>query len=285
MKRIVSALLLTGCFNAPPLPGAPADGPQVVMYPWGTPTSVLTPMGDHDPTLTDDMLELYVTRSSDIYVARRATTDDSFGTPVLVSELSSPEDEATPEITGDGLVIYFSSHRTPGMEDVWTANRPSRSSPWSPPARVAQLSSAGIDEAATPSADGYALVLDSSRDGTHEIYETLHPLPSDPWYVPAVHSELTSSIGAFDPMLSHDRTTIYFDSPVAGDGDLFEAFRSSVYGPFSQPIPIVELNTAFHVEEDPWVSPDGRHIFFASTRDGAEGIYEAVRSDDGLLPF
>ena len=31
-----------------------------------------------------------------------------------------------------------------------------------------------------------------------------------------------------------------------------------------------------NVERDPWLSPDGKHLFFSSDRDGTLSIYEAL---------
>jgi hypothetical protein len=226
---------LGGCFNPPPaLPDAPPDGPrfdspwgpgdvwdgpkQVVFGPWSPPMPVLTAMGDDDPTLTEDMLEMYFNRSSDIYVAKRATTADPFGTPTRVDELSSTSPETTPEITYDGLTIYFASRRTPtlGVEDIWMATRASRTAAWNTPVHVTELSSSGFDGAATRDANGLAFVLYSDRSGTLEIYESFRNSTANPFPAPTVHSELTSGVGDYDPMLSLDLETIYYDSSMSG---------------------------------------------------------------------
>lgn len=276
MKRIGSALVLTGCFNVPAAPPDATPG----LGPWGPVSPALTAMNDDDPTLTDDMLEMYFNRDSDIYVTTRATTSDLWGPPVLVAELSSSFVETTPEIVGDGLTIYFASDRTltAGGEDIFRSTRKGPTDPWSEPVNVAELSSPGFDAAATRDEDGFAFVLYSDRSSAYyEIYETVRPSNQLPWPAPTVHSELSLGIGGADPMLSLDSTTIYYDSLVSGGGDLYMATRPSFTGKFNTPLPIGELNTALYLEEDPWVSPDGHHIFFASNRDGAEGIYEASR--------
>ena len=47
--------------------------------------------------------------------------------------------------------------------------------------------------------------------------------------------------------------------------------------PFASSLaPVSELNTD-DSEEDPWISEDGRHIFFMSDRNGRRRIYEASR--------
>jgi hypothetical protein len=279
MKRIASAVaFVAGCFNLP----APPPDAKPGLGPWGPASPAFTAMRDDDPTLTDDMLEMYFNRASDIYVTTRASTSDPWGTPMLVAELSSSFSEETPEIVGDGLTIYFASDRTltAGGEDIFRSTRKSRTLPWSEPVNVAELSSPGFDGAATRDADGFAFVLYSDRTSTYEIYETVRPSTELAWPPPSVHSELSSGIGGAhgaNPMLSLDSSTIYYDAPVSGGGDLYMATRRGFAGAFDLPLSIAELNTALYIEEDPWVSPDGHHIFFASNRDGTEGIYEASR--------
>jgi hypothetical protein len=41
-------------------------------------------------------------------------------------------------------------------------------------------------------------------------------------------------------------------------------------------MPIPEIDTAGD-EQDPWVSPDQRHLFFYSDRGGMPGIWESSR--------
>jgi Tol biopolymer transport system component len=60
-------------------------------------------------------------------------------------------------------------------------------------------------------------------------------------------------------------------------GDLYVAPRARRGEPFGAPRPIAELNAPGALDQDPWISPDGRHLFFASDRSGQMAIYEARR--------
>ena len=52
--------------------------------------------------------------------------------------------------------------------------------------------------------------------------------------------------------------------------------RASIADQFAPPVPLAELNTS-STEGDPALSPDFRHILFASNRSGRFEIYEAWR--------
>src|SRR5690349_20008434 len=112
--RVVACMLFAGCAfhhgeashdaSMPDVlvPDAPPDG-AMPLGPWGLPTALFPGGGDDDPTLTGDLLELYFNRNSDIYTSTRASVTDAWGTPALVTELSTVYNETTPEITYDGL--------------------------------------------------------------------------------------------------------------------------------------------------------------------------------------
>ena len=60
--------------------------------------------------------------------------------------------------------------------------------------------------------------------------------------------------------------------------DLFHTERATVDADFvATPARIEELSTAEHWEGDPWLSEDGRHIYFVSDQTGVSRIYEARR--------
>jgi hypothetical protein len=194
--------------GSPPLDaGAPDGGPvdPATLGPFGPPTEVqeLSSAGlEDDPTLTSDMLEIYFERepadggTSDLYVATRVRVLDPFDPPVPLAALNSSARDSAPEISGDGLTLYFSSARggTNDLDglDVYVSTRADRAAPWSPPQRVAELSSPLGDLAPVLSADGRIGLLASARDaaGTGlgiaglDLYLTERARPGDPWVRP-----------------------------------------------------------------------------------------------------
>jgi WD40-like Beta Propeller Repeat len=137
---------------------------------------------------------------------------------------------------------------------------------------------------------------------TYQIYLATRPTPGEAFGAPVAISELNHPDGStVDGFLTDDGLTMFFSSaPVAesadaavpaSDGgktdagktadagvansDLFVAWRRSTSGPFSFTQPLDDLNTAAD-ERDPWLSPDGRTLYFTSDRGGVLNIYTAA---------
>lgn len=97
---------------------------------------------------------------ADIY-ASTLQGDGTFGSAVLVAELSSPFNDQQPAIRRDGLEMFLASDRTGtlGNVDLWVSTRASTSDPWSTPVNLGPVVNSVF-------ADGGP---ELSRDGT-ELY-------------------------------------------------------------------------------------------------------------------
>jgi Tol biopolymer transport system component len=256
---------------------ARADG-STQLGSWGTPVPLdITPVGDDDPTATGDLLELYFNRSADIYMTKRASTSDPWDTPVAVAELDSADTETTPEVTYDGLTIYFASNRAGGLggNDIWMSTRASRADAWGAPVLVSELSSPSAEGAATLT-DPFVIYIDSDRGGSLDILVAQRSAPTDAFSSPQLVTPLNSTSDEGNPMLASDKLTIYFDSNRAGDGEIFSATRASTTAAFAPPAKVTELSTA-DGESDPWISPDNRTLYFTSNRDGTQRLWQTTR--------
>ncbi|HEY5920798.1 MAG TPA: hypothetical protein VIV11_03970 [Kofleriaceae bacterium] len=255
---------------------------------WGTATPVQfptgTPMGvDDDPTLTDNMLLLYVKRivgaNIDIYGAQRPMPLAVFTSPSMVDLSTSALTEASPELSKEGLTLYFATDRTGGMGglDIWTSNRPTLTALWGTPINVTVLNSSANDEGPAISRDSLTLVFNSRRSGIGDLYISNRMMVSQNLSTPMAMTALNDPNAADEgPFLSTDKLTIYFNSNRNGNHDLFQATRASVMDGFDPPTAITELNTAGN-ETDPWVSPDGKHIFFMRVVGTTLTLMEATR--------
>lgn len=292
MRRVVVGVVAAGCSfshgaavpSTPP--GDASDGPAssdapdappsdaAPLGPWGAPIAIFNAVGDDDPTLTGDLLELYFNRNADIYLATRTAIGQPWSVPAVVTELSSVANETTPEVSYDGLTMYLASDRigTFGNDDIWVSTRALRTDAWGAPVHVDALSTTAEDAASAPSANGLDIVLTSGSSGNYDLYRGKRASTSAPWGALNPLTALDTTQGEYSPMLSADELTIYFDSDRAGNGDLFFATRVATTAGFSAPKPVSELNTT-GVESDAYISQDDRHLFF--TRDGV--LYESTR--------
>jgi hypothetical protein len=247
--------------------------------PWGTPVLVVTANVDDDPTSTTDLLELYFNRASDIWIIRRATIDADWGSPSEVSQLSSGATDTTPEVTGDGLTMFLSSSRSGavgGTLDIWVSTRLSRSALWTTPSVVPELNTTSDDTSSAVTDDALALAWNVGPVNVEDLYASRRETANSGWDPPTELTSLNTASREASPMFSQDRLTLYFSSSRTGNEDLYVATRATITDPFANPQPIAELNSPF-ADSDPWVSADGRHMFFASDRSGVFGIYEVSR--------
>jgi len=113
----------------------------------------------------------------DTYVSERQA-DGSFGSAVLVPELSSPQGDARPNLRHDGLEIFFHSNRpgSIGGNDLWTATRETTLDAWSTPVNLDAAVNSGLDDRQPAvSSDRETLFFASNRpggSGGFDIYMT-----------------------------------------------------------------------------------------------------------------
>ena len=139
---------------------------------------------------------------------------------------------------------------------------------------MASLSHAAGDD--DPTLTGFYRLSGSNRD----LVEAKRPDEGSPWSEDPSIAGLNTGAGERSPCLSPDELEVYFGSdrasPTADVHDLFVATRAGLGEPFASPRPIAELNTASD-EDDAWISPDGRILYFSSDRSGNAEIYQSRR--------
>jgi len=297
MRAGVVAVLLAACklgFDDQEPPDGPPAVPDAPLGPWSAPVKVMEladpALQDDDPSLTADQLEIYfdserpggsTAAMGDCWFAKRASTSDPFGAPALVGELASLFDDTTFDVAPDGLTIYFASDRkTAGDRDIYVATRPDRSSPWSVPQRVAELSSPADENGASELADGLHIVFASARAGTGDLYIATRSAKDQPWQAPAAIPGLSSN--SYDESqfwVNADSTVVYFssgDAPGAQGSDVWVATRATPDEPFGPAMRIAELDGPVD-DADPWLTADQRTIYVSSHRSGGGDLYQATR--------
>lgn len=126
--------------------------------PWGAPsfvTELNSPLADSAPSLTGDGLEVYFlstgwgnpspNNNNSIFRATRTSTSQPFGTPVLVTEFSTPLTHRDAEVSFDGLSFTYTEYESVALRrmQVWNADRADRNSPWNAPAVWHELTNVG----------------------------------------------------------------------------------------------------------------------------------------------
>lgn len=266
---------------------APDSGPDP-LRPFGTPqlVPISSSASEDDPTLTGDMLEIYFNRAGDIWYATRASLSGDWSVPVVATTLSSTAGETNPELTGDGLTIYFASDRShaqaSGTHDIYRSTRPTRSTPWSAPAPVVPLNTSA-EEHPGVSSDDRIMIITSSRPGMlgeYDFFQTSRAATSQPWGPVTWLDNVSTTALEVSPWIDASGTVLFFSSNRGGlpQVQIWAAVRSGPSQAFPSPQLVTSLSPG-DKNEDPWLSPDLKTVYFASRPAGQTGmdIYTAAR--------
>jgi hypothetical protein len=243
---------------------------------------------DDDPTLTGDMLEIYFNTNrlgqEDIFVARRESVDDPFDTPILAVELSSVFIDTVPELSHDGLVMMLSNNSPGGAGgfDAFISTREDTEpgTLWSMPERVDELNTMEGDGSLSMTDDMLTAVLCRNYPGLmdYQLMSTSRRSTDDPWDEPVTIDALLSDGRDCSPWLTADGSELWFGSSRPDADSIENIYRVAMDGldPDGDIEEVTELSSDA-VDDDPWLSPDGSVIVFASSRDGQLEIYTATR--------
>lgn len=293
VARTLVVMLVAGCgrvgFEATTqgavdaAPDSPADVAVDAAEPMG-PFGPATPVGggvstasdEDDPALTADMLEIWFDSDraggkggGELWVATRPDVGATFGSATDVMALNTTGDDATPELSPDGLTVWWVAAGMLGAKDVWTATRPSRAGAWSTPADVVEVSSSGDEAGPAVTPDGLTMALASDKTGNDDLYISERATTAAVWGTRQRITELSTSSGDGEPWINAARTYIVFSSNRPGGSggfDLWQARRASPADAWDPPTLLSELDTGAD-ETDPWLSPDEHVIYFARSGD------------------
>ncbi len=131
---------------------------------------------DVGPSISADGLELFFQSNrsggqgdQDTWVTTRTTTSDPWAEPVnLGPDLNSPTVDGQPDISADGLILFFRSRKpgTYGGSDIWFSKRATVKDDWGMPVHPGPpVNSTASDSGPNISADGSILYFHSTRAG------------------------------------------------------------------------------------------------------------------------
>src|SRR5438093_769749 len=149
--------------------------------------------------------------------------------------VNSRSTDRTPELSPDGLSLYFASNRPGGFgfTDIYVARRAGLEQPWSQPANLgAVINSSAIDGAPHLSRDGHHLYFSAgSAGGSQDIWVATRPAFGAPWALPVnLGPPVNTEYNEAQPSLSADGRTLLFasDRPGGSGGeDLYMTTRET----------------------------------------------------------
>jgi hypothetical protein len=191
----------------------------------------------------------------------------TFGTPVMLSLLSSGGDVA-PTIASADTELIWSSLRAGPDHSLWFATRPSPLGGWSAPAMVALTTMTGAVTEPSLSADGLTLYFDDYVD----VFSSTRAQVGGAWSTPAIVPELVSDFRGPDFGVDDLRLVAFRESVP----DLYEWSRPDRSSGWGTPRRLDELSSS-STEGFPSLRSDGLEILFSSDRGGNERIYRATR--------
>ena len=211
--------------------------------PWGEPMNL--GLGESGgPCISDEGLSLFFhsgryggSGRSDLWVTMRATKDDPWNTPInLGPVVNSSSYDFHPEVSSDGLTLYFQSNRAGGSggHDLWMTTRSTKDDSWSTPVNLGSaINTSGWDGHPNISTDGLALFFASGDD----VVTTMRATTSDDWDIP-VKLDLGRSSSAWDggPGISPDSTILFFSSNRSGGQGDIDNWQVPI-------IPLVDFNS------------------------------------------
>ncbi len=265
---------------------------------FGTPTplgpAVNSADSEFDPDISADGLSLYFQSDrpggygdSDLYVATRATTEDEWGEAVnLGPYINTAARELGPNISADGLSLYFSSTRDGGAggNDLYVATRESLWAPWGTPVNLGPVVNSAVDDVSPCiSADGLSLYFSDWDQtgiparpggiGQADLWVSRRTSPFDPWSMP---TNLGRTVNSTDiegaPDISHDGLMLLFSGyRNGGSWDLWVCTQDEQTGLWGAPVNLGPSVNSTTVDLNPSISADGRMLYFVSFRSGGLG--------------
>jgi len=301
-RSVVSSTAKSGEGEFPGLPEFPEAPAAATAAPaadspdgWGEPVNlgptVNSAENDAEPALSADGLVLVFQSDRpggqgafDLWMCTRASCDEPFGQAVnLGARVNSGGNDLQPALSADGLTLVFTSDRPGGQGgyDLWMSKRASREGPFGDPVNLGPVvNSSHLEGKAAFSADGLTLLFGSNRPGGHgeDLWMCQRASPTEPFGQPVnLGPTVNSSAREYGPALSADGLRLYFasDRPGGqGDFDLWMASRTSVDGPFGQPVNLGPVVNSAGWDAGPALLADGLTLLFHAVRPGGHGGYD-----------
>ena len=246
---------------------------------FGTPTSIPGMYSFSSPSVSTDGLSLYVDSEQsggyggyDIFVFTRGAIHEDWSGPVnLGPAVNSSFGDGNPDISADGLTLFFNSN-----SDIWRSTRATTDEPWSEPVKLGPpINGPYYDGHPSVSTDGLSLFFMSERPGygDRDIWFSTRATTEDPWSEPENLGPIVNSPSRESgPDISSDGLKLFFDSERPGGygrGDIWVTSRATTDDPWGEPVnlgPIVNTSSTSSNDLTAGISADGSILYFCSNR-------------------
>ncbi len=215
-------------------------------------------------------------------VTEVVNADFTFGEPTNLGPIvNSSVDDYFPNISIDGLTLYFHSRRegSYGPYDIWAATRTTTEDQWGEPVNLGPtVNSLLTNGGASISADELSLYFHSGSQrggsGGADLWMTTRSTINDPWGEPVnLGPTVNSSSGEVCPRISVDGLSLFFASNKAGGyggRDLWVTRRATRADAWGEPVNLGPNVNTSKADIGIDISADGLVLFFSSDRlDGA----------------
>jgi len=199
--------------------------------------------------------------------------------------------DAGPEVSYDGLELYFHSDRTGGEGglDLYVSKRASTSDSWGAAENMgASINSSGNDKDASISKDGLTLVIASDRSTTsgYDLYLSTRASLSDPWSAPAsLGNVVNTNLNESGADLNADGRLLFFQSDRTdvnaggfGGDDIYASNRATLTAAWEAPVNLGSNVNSTGSDSAPEAASDLLTLYFHSTRAGGAGSHNIWRA-------
>lgn len=179
-------------------------------------------------------------------------------------------------VSGDGTTLAYTRQGNRGYE-VYVAKR--KGDAWERPRRITDDIRGGFLKTASLSYDGTWLYLVDDFASTQSIYDTFY----DEGWVRSkrLKKPITSKFNESHAAVSPDGKTLYFTSDRPGGRGGLDIYKSTQdsRGRWGDPVNLgPRVNTEFD-EDTPFLTPDGRYLFFSSQGHNSMGGFDIFYVD------
>jgi len=229
---------------------------ETIHDPWSEPMNlgpaVNSSASEAHPDISANDRELYFRSPKpggfgghDLWATTRSTVYDPWEPPVnLGSPVNTSFRDSIPNISADGLSLFFASNRPGGFGDeydLWVTTRATKDDPWEEPVNLGStVNSSYYEEEPCISADGLALFFSSERPpGEYlrgDIWVATRPTTNDEWGEPVnLGPNVNTSYVDTAPDISADGSILYFHSNRGGGSGIRDLWQVSIK-------PVVDLS-------------------------------------------